>query len=126
MPKTTLYITTLTAVLVSAVLLAAVPAGASAPPVCPLPPGQVTTVTAKRGTLVALALPAQTSSSGLVWRLARGNPAIVRQVAERSLGPTVVIVFKAVARGKATIAYGLTKGESKKAYKSVTYEITIS
>jgi len=121
MPKTTLYITTLTAV-----LLAAVPAGASAPPVGPLPPGQVTTVSAKRGTFVAVALPAQTSSSGLVWRLARGNPAIVRQVAERSLGPTVVIVFKAVARGKATVSYGLTKGESKKAYKSVTYKITIS
>ena len=126
MPKTTLYITTLTAVLVSAVLLAAVPAGASAPSVGPLPPGQVTAVSAKRGTFVAVALPAQTSSSGLVWRLARGNPAIVRQVAERSLGPTVVIVFKAVARGKATVSYGLTKGESKKAYKSVTDKITIS
>jgi hypothetical protein len=126
MPKTTLYITTLTAVLVSAVLLAAVPAGASAPPVGPLSPGQVTTISAKRGTFVAVALPAQTSSSGLVWRLARGNPTIVRQVAERSLGPTVVIVFTAVARGKATVAYGLTKGEAKKAYKSVTYKITIN
>jgi hypothetical protein len=126
MPKTTFYITTLTAVLVSVVLLAAVPASASAPPVGPLPPGQVTTVSAKRGTFVAVALPAQTSSSGLVWRLARGNPAIVRQVAERSFGPTVVIVFKAVARGKATVSYGLTKGESKKAYKSVTYKIAIS
>jgi hypothetical protein len=50
----------------------------------------------------------------------------VRQVAEGSLGPTVLIVFKAVARGKATVAYGLTKGESKKAYKSVTYKITIA
>ncbi|OAI54867.1 hypothetical protein AYO48_04550 [Gaiella sp. SCGC AG-212-M14] len=125
MPKTTLYIATLTAVLAAAVLLAALPAGASAPPVGPLPPGQVTSVFAKRGTFVAVALPAQTSSSGLVWRLARGNPA-VRQVAERSLGPSVVIVFKAVVRGKATVSYGLTKGEAKKAYKSVTYKITIS
>ena len=50
----------------------------------------------------------------------------MRQVAERSLGPAVVIVFRAVARGKATVAYGLTKGESKKAYKSVTYKITVS
>jgi hypothetical protein len=126
MPKTTFYITALAAALVSAVLLGATPAGASAPPVSPLPPGQVTTVIAKRGTFVAVALPAQTSTSGLVWRLARGNPAIVREVAERSLGPTVVIVFKAVSRGKATVSYGLTKGESKKAYKSVTYKITIS
>jgi len=100
MPKTTLHISTLSAVLVSAVLLAAVPAGASAPPVGPLPAGQVTTVIAKRGTFVAVALPAQTSSSGLVWRLARRNPAIVRQVAERGLGQTVVIVFKAAARAK--------------------------
>ncbi len=49
----------------------------------------------------------------------------MRQVAERSLGPAVVIVFRAVAQGKATVAYGLTKGESKKAYKSVTYKITV-
>jgi O-antigen/teichoic acid export membrane protein len=126
MPKTTLHITALTAVLVAAILFAALPAGASAPPVGPLPPGQVTTVSAKRGTFVAVALPAQSSSSGLVWRFARGNPAIVRQVAERTLGLTVVIVFKAVARGKATVSYGLTKAESKKAYKSVTYKLTIS
>jgi hypothetical protein len=126
MPKTTLHISALTAVLVSAVLLAATPAGASAPPVGPLPPGQITSVVAKRGTLIAVALPSQTSSSGLVWRLARSNPAVVRQVAERSLGPAVVIVYRAVARGKATVSYGLTKGESKKAYKSVTYKITIS
>ena len=50
----------------------------------------------------------------------------MRDVAERSLGPTVVIVFKAVARGRATVSYGLTKGESKKADKSVTYKVTIS
>lgn len=46
-------------------------AAASAPPVGPLPRGQVTSVDAKRGTLVAIALPAQASSSGLVLRLAR-------------------------------------------------------
>jgi len=28
--------------------------------------------------------------------------------------------------GKATVSFGLTKGESKKAYKSETYKITIS
>ena len=81
---------------------------------------------AKRGTLVAIALPGQTSSSGLVWRLARGNPTVVRQVAERSLGPAIVIVYRAAARGQASISYGLTKGESRKAYKSVTYKITVS
>ncbi len=36
-------------------------------------PGQVTSVDAKRGTLVAIALPAQASSSGLVWRPGGGS-----------------------------------------------------
>jgi hypothetical protein len=126
MRKTTLHTAAVTVGLGSALLLAATPAIASAPPVGPLPPGQVTSVSAKRGTLVAVALPAQTSSSGLVWRLARGNPAVVRQVAERNLGPAIVIVYRTAGRGNATISYGLTKGESRKAYKSVTYKITVS
>jgi hypothetical protein len=102
------------------------PASASAPPVGPLPPGQVTTVNAKRGTLVAIALPAQSASSGLVWRLARGNPSIVRQIAERSVGPAVVVVYRTITPGTARVAYGLTKGETRKAYKSVTYKINVS
>ncbi|MBA3736006.1 MAG: hypothetical protein H0W90_12570 [Actinobacteria bacterium] len=126
MQKTTLHTAATAAALTSALLLAVTPAVASAPPVGPLPPGQVTSVAAKRGTLVAIALPAQTSSSGLVWRLARGNPTIVRQVAERSLGPAIVVVYRAAARGKATVSYGLTKGESRRAYKSFTYKITVS
>jgi hypothetical protein len=104
----------------------AVPASASAPPVGPLPPGQVTTVNSKRGTLIAIALPAQSASSGLVWRLARSNPSIVRQIAERSVGPAVVVVYRTIAPGTARVAYGLTKGEIPKAYKSLTYRIDVS
>jgi hypothetical protein len=105
------------------------PAGASvasAPPVGPLPPGQITTISAARGTLVAVALPGQSSSSGLVWRLARSvNGKVLRQTSERNVGRDVIVVYKAVSAGNATVAYGLTKGETRKAYKSVTYKIRI-
>ena len=117
---------TVTAALASAVSLVGT-AAASAPPVGPLPPGQVTSVDAKRGTLVAIALPAQASSSGLVWRLARRvDPAIARQLSEGAVGRTVIVIYKAVGKGRVTVAYGLTKGETRKAYKSVNYRIVVS
>jgi hypothetical protein len=99
---------------------------ASAPPVGPLPPGQITTISAARGTLVAVALLGQPASSGLVWRLARTvNVKVLRQTSERNIGRDVIAVYKAVSAGDATVAYGLTKGEGRKAYKSVTYKIRI-
>jgi hypothetical protein len=99
---------------------------ASAPPVGPLPPGQVTTISAARGTLVAVALPGQSASSGLVWRQARTvNVKVLRQTSERNIGRDVIVVYKAVSAGDATVAYGLTKGERRKAYKSVTYKIRV-
>jgi hypothetical protein len=99
---------------------------ASAPPVGPLPPGQVTTISAARGTLVAVALPGQPASSGLVWRLARTvNVNVLRQTSERNIRRDVIVVYKAVSTGDATIAYGLTKGDTRKAYKSVTYKVRI-
>ena len=99
---------------------------ASAPPVGPLPPGQITTISAARGTLVAVALPGQPASSGLVWRLARTvNVKVLRQTSERTIGRDVIVVYRAVSAGGATVAYGLTKGETRKAYKSVTYKIRI-
>jgi hypothetical protein len=99
---------------------------ASAPPVGPLPPGQVTSVSTPAGSLVAIALPGQNASSGLVWRLARGvNTKMLRQVSERNVGRDVVVVYRAVGRGQGTVAYGLTKGETRKAYKSVTYKVSV-
>jgi hypothetical protein len=99
---------------------------ASAPPVGPLPPGQITTINATRGTLIAVALPGQPSSSGLVWRLAGAvNAKVLLQTAERNSGRDVIVVYKAVSAGGATVAYGLTKGETRKAHKSVTYKIRI-
>jgi predicted secreted protein len=99
---------------------------ASAPPVGPLPPGQATTISTARGTLVAVALPGQPASSGLVWRLARAvNAKVLRQTSERNIGRDVIVVYKAVSPGTATVSYGLTKGETRKAYKSITYKISI-
>ena len=99
---------------------------ASAPPVGPLPPGQVTNVSTPSGSLVSIALPGQTASSGLVWRLARGvNTKVLREVSERNIGRDVVVLYKAVGRGQGAVAYGLTKGETRKAYKSVTYKIRV-
>jgi hypothetical protein len=59
------------AIVVSTTAVLAAPALASAPPVGSLPPGPVTTVTIKQGELLAVALPRQKASSGLVWRIAR-------------------------------------------------------
>lgn len=99
---------------------------ASAPSVGPLPAGQVTTISAAKGTLVAVALPGQPASSGLVWRLARPVDAkMLRQTSERNIGRDVIVVYKAVSAGAVTVAYGLTKGETRKAYKSVTYKVRI-
>jgi hypothetical protein len=98
----------------------------SAPPVGPLPPGQITTVSATSGTLIAVALPGQPAAGGRVWRLARRvDTRVLRQVSERNVGRDVVVFYKAVGRGSATVAYGLTKGETRKAYKSITYKIDI-
>jgi hypothetical protein len=99
---------------------------ASAPPVGPLPPGQVTNVSTPAASLLSIALPGQPASSGLVWRLARGvNTNVLRQISERTIGRDVVVLYKAVGRGQATVADGLTKGETRKAYKSVTYKISV-
>jgi hypothetical protein len=101
-------------------------APASAPPVGPLPPGPVTNVSAPKGTLVAVALPGQKVSSGLGWRLARAvNSSVLRQISERNIGRDVVVVYKAVGTGSVTVAYGLTKGENRKALKSVTYKVRV-
>ena len=73
-----------------------------------------------------MALPGQPASSGLVWRLARTvNVKALRQTSERNIGRDVIVVYKAVSTGAATVAYGLTKGEAWKAYKAVTYKIRI-
>ena len=111
------------AVLASVLLLAA-PAGASAPPVGPLPKGPVTTVQTARGSLVAVALPYRTG--GLVWRLARGvDPKVLVEVDEADVGPNVVVVYRAKSPGHVKLAYGLTRGDTTGARASLTFDVTV-
>jgi hypothetical protein len=113
--------------LAAATLSAAVFAGgalASAPPVGPLPAGPTSSIRTTKGQLVAFALPAR--SGGRVWRIARNaRPAVLREVSEADVGRSVVLVFAATGRGTTTIAFGLTRGETAKAYESRRYTVTV-
>jgi hypothetical protein len=112
----------------AALAVVAVPAAqASAGPVGPLPKGPVTTVSVKKGELVAVALPSAAASSGLVWRVARAfDGKVVSEVTEGDLNADVVIVFRAVGVGKTSIVYALTKGESATAKQAKTFVVTVS
>jgi hypothetical protein len=107
------------------VAVAASAAEATAPPVGKLPKGTVSTVSTERGTLVAVALPRK--GNGLVWRLARQvDSKVLRQVSEADVGGSVVVVvFRAVGRGKTRVTFALTRGETAKAYAAVTQDVTV-
>jgi hypothetical protein len=97
---------------------------ADSPPVGPLPPGPSSTIQTKKGERVAFALPVR--SNGRVWRIARTfDSGVVRQVSEGDLGDSVVLVFKAVGKGTATVSFGLTRGETSKAYESRRYTVRV-
>jgi hypothetical protein len=118
---------TLVAAAAAAAALAAA-ASATAPPVGPLPSGPTTTVTARRGSLVAVALRRQKPATGLVWRLARRlDPGILRQVAEADVGESVVVVFRATGAGSVRIAFALTRGESgSTALRAAFYSVRVT
>ena len=110
------------AVVASGCVIAA--AGASAPPVGPLPAGPVSTLATKNGELVAVALPHR--PAGRVWRLAGAvDPRVLRQVSEADVGQSVVIVYRATGIGSATLSFGLTRGERTKAYEARTYKVRV-
>jgi hypothetical protein len=113
--------------LTAAVVLAgalAVAASASAPPVGALPAGPVSVITTQKGELVAVSLPDR--AHGRVWRIARPfNGNVLTQVGEADVGKTVVLVFKAKAAGTTTVAFGLTKGETVKAFESRRFVIHV-
>ena len=105
-------------------LVLAFPALASAPPVGPLPPGPVTAISTPKGSLVSVALP---SPAGKSWRLARAvSPSVLVQVSEANVGTSVVIVYRAVGRGSVSVRYGLTRGETRKAYASATFNVRVT
>jgi hypothetical protein len=108
-----------------AALVLGLPAGATAPPVGPLPKGPVTTIRTQVGSLVAVALPHR--RGGLVWRLASGvNAKLLVEVSEANVGNDVVVVYRAVGSGRVRVAYGLTPGETKRAHASLTFVVTVA
>lgn len=111
------------AVVVCAAALAA--AGvADAPPVGPLPTGPTSAIQTQKGELVSFALPHR--ANGRVWRVARKFDAnVVREVSEADVAKSVVLVFKAVGKGSTTVAFGLTRGETAKAYESRRFTVTV-
>jgi hypothetical protein len=114
------------AIVVTGVALGiAAAAGADSTPIGPLPPGPVSTITTSPNQLVAIALPHAAKKSGLVWRLARRyDSGVVRQISEADVDTNVVLVFKVVGRGKTSLIFALTRGDtSSKAVKSATHKI---
>ena len=120
-----------TMVALSVAVLAFVAAGTAAAdstPVGPLPTPAVTKVTTAKGSLVAVSLPARPAGTGLVWRVARPLDArVVRQVGEAGVGPSVVLVFRVVGRGRASLHFALTRGDaSPKAVRAVRYDLRVT
>jgi hypothetical protein len=97
---------------------------AAAPPVGPLPSGPTSTIQTQVGQLVAFALPHR--PSGRVWRIARAiDSKVLVQVGEADVGANVVLVFKAKGKGTATVSFGLTRGETAKAYEARRFIVKV-
>lgn len=98
-------------------------ATATAPPVKSIPRGPVSTIATQRGQLVSVALP---HAAGKSWRIARAFDAkVVREVTEGDLGSQVVVVFRAVGKGRTSIVFARTRGESATADASRTFTVTV-
>jgi hypothetical protein len=102
-------------------------ARADTTPVGTLPKGPQSTIASERGALVAVALPRQKPSTGLVWRLARQvDPSVLRHISEGDVGSSVVVVFRAVHTGSAKVVFALTRGDSsRRALRSRTYTVRV-
>ncbi len=112
------------AALAAAFVLAA-PAAASAPPVGPLPAGPTQHVATQLGQLVAVALPH--AASGRSWRLGRTvDPKVLRELSEADVGANVVVVYKAIGRGKVTVTFALTHGETAHAYAARRFVVSVT
>jgi hypothetical protein len=109
-------------VLVAALVVAGF-AGATAPPVKYIPVGPVSTITTQRGQLVSVALP---HAVGKSWRIARTvNADVLREVGEADVGSNVVVVFKAVGKGHATVVFARTRGETARADASRSFNVSV-
>lgn len=115
------------AVLAAAAVLAT-PALADSTPVGPLPKSPSSTFSTHRGWFVAVALPRQPKSSGLVWRIARRfDSNILHQVSEADVGKNAVVVFNVSGTGTTSIIFALTKGDSSpKAIRAITTVVRVT
>ena len=77
---------------------------------------------------MAVALPRQAASKGLVWRIARPvDPAVLRQVSEADVGKNVIVVFSVVGKGNASVVFALTRGDSSsKAVRAITNKVRVT
>jgi hypothetical protein len=102
-------------------------ARADSTPIGTLPKGPRSSIASERGTLVAIALPRQKPSTGLVWRLARQvDPSVLRQVSEGDVGSSIVVIFRAMHTGSARVVFALTRGDSSpRALRSRTYTVRV-
>jgi len=108
---------TLAAAVALASATSAVAAHTDSTPVGPLPAGPASTIATQRGELIAVALPHR--GAGRVWRIARTfDSHVIRQVGEADIGTAVVLTFKATGKGTTTVRFGLTNGETAKAFES--------
>jgi hypothetical protein len=125
-PLLTTLKSTLAAIAAAAVL--ATPALADSTPVGPLPKSPTSTFSTHRGWFVAVALPRQQKSTGLVWRIARPfNSDILHQVSEADVGKNVVVVFNVSGTGTTSIIFALTKGDSSpKAIRAITTVVRVT
>jgi hypothetical protein len=108
----------------AAVALFSGSAAADSTPVGPLPAGPTSMIHTQPGQLIAVALPHR--AGGKVWRVATSyDGKRLRQVSEGDVGSSVVLVFKALKVGNAKIEFGLTKGETAKAFESRQFVVMI-
>jgi hypothetical protein len=107
---------------------ASTPASGDSTPIGALPKGPTVTIATQRGSLVAVALPRQPAATGLVWRLARGiDQRVLREVSEADVGPSVVVVYRAVGKGHASVIYALTRGDaSSKALRAIRHAVRVT
>jgi hypothetical protein len=97
---------------------------ADSPPVGALPSGPTSIIQTQKGQLVAFALPKR--SAGRVWRIGRKfDSGVVRQVSEADVKSSVVLVFKATGTGTTTVAFGLTRGETSKAFELRRFTVRV-
>ena len=51
---------------------------------------------------------------------------VLREVSEADVGANVVIVFKAVGKGRVTVVFARTRGEAQRADASRSFRVTVS